>query len=79
MKRGNNNKVNFRLLVNGNPQTVFALHTDFGEPGACMTYNVQLTAGQTVSFENEHSTELYGKDHVTAYNSWFTGYLLFPL
>ena len=61
------------------PETVFALHTDFGESGACMTYNVQLTAGQKVSVENEHSSELYGEDNVGAYNSWFTGFLLFPL
>ena len=79
MKRGNNNKANFRLIVNNQPVTVFALHTDFGEPGACITYNIQLTAGQKVSVQNEHSTELYGKDAFGAYNSWFTGYLLFPL
>ena len=79
MKRGNNNKANFRLFVDGSPETVFALHTDFWESGACMTYNVQLTAGQKVSVENEHSSELYGEDNVGAYNSWFTGFLLFPL
>ena len=79
MKRGNNNKANFRLFVDSQPYSVFALHTDFGEPGGCDTINIQLTAGQIVTVENEHSTELYGLDGAGAYNSWFTGFLLFAL
>ena len=78
MKRGNNNKANFRLFVDSQPYTVYALHTYFGEPGACVTINIQLTAGQVVSVENEHSTVLYGGGG-GGYNSWFSGFLLFAL
>ena len=80
MKRGNNHWADFILKVDDTPYFTFILSTgDHGEPGGCATITVQLTAGQVVSVQNDQSTSIYGTDSTGAYNSWFTGRLLYLL
>ena len=80
MKRGNNNWANFLLHVDSDPYFVFVLTTDsHGEPGGCATINLQLTAGQIITVENQHSTVLYGTDSSGIIHSYFTGHMLYAL
>ena len=80
MKRSNENRAYFWLLIDEDRYTYNYQNTSgTGNPTGITTINIELTAGQIVRVENDHSSVIYGTDSNGIIQSWFTGFLLYAL
>ena len=80
VKRSNENRAYFWLLIDEDRYTYNYQNTSgTGNPTGITTINIELTAGQIVRVENDHSSVIYGTDSNGIIQSWFTGFLLYAL